>query len=71
MLGAIDHALAGVTAGYDRLNRAADRIAREGAGGDLAGNILDVMQAKHAVRANLASARAADETIGTLLDVLA
>ena len=71
MLGAIDHALAGLDAGFDRLNRAAGRIARDGRAGDLHGNMLDVMQARHEVQANVTTVRVADEMIGTLLDVLA
>jgi hypothetical protein len=71
MLTALDHARRGLDAGFDRLNQAAGRIARDGAGGDLAGNIVDTLKARHEVGANVAVARTADEMIGTLLDVLA
>ena len=71
MLGAINHALAGLHAGIDRLNQAAGRLARDGAAGDVSVNVLDLTLARHEVLANVTAVRVADETIGTLLDVLA
>lgn len=63
-------ALAGIDSGFRQLDRAAERIARDGAGGDLVQNLVDLQTAQHTVRANLATVRTLDETIGTLLDVL-
>ena len=71
MLKAIDEGLRGIDAGFDRLNRAAGRIARDGAGGDITGNLVDVMKARHEVTANAKAVRVADETIGSLIDILA
>lgn len=71
MLGAIGQAVTGIQAGFDRLDQAAGRIARDGAGGDLSRNIVELMRAAHDVRANLAVVHSADATIGSLLDVLA
>ena len=71
MLSAIDQGLRVINAGIDRLNRAADHIAHEGANGDLAGNVLDLLKAKQYVRAGVSVVKVADETIGTLIDVLA
>ena len=71
MLEAIDRALAGLNAGFDRMNRAAANIARDDAGGDLEGNLVSMMQASQDVRANATVVRTADKTIGTLIDVLA
>jgi hypothetical protein len=71
MVGAIDQGLSGIAAGFDRLDKAAARVAREGAEGDLAGNMIDLMKARHQVRAGAVVIRTADDTIGTLLDVLA
>ena len=71
MLEAIDRALAGLNAGFDRMNRAAANIARDGAGGDLEANLVSMMQASQDVRANATVVRTADKTIGTLIDVLA
>lgn len=71
MSGAIGDALSGINAGFDRLNQAAVRIARDGAGGDLSGNMVDLIRAPLEVRANLSVLRTADETIGRLIDVLA
>ena len=71
MLSAIDQGSRGINAGIDRLNRAADDIAREGANADLAGNVFDLLKAKQEVRAGVSVVKVADETIGTLLDILA
>jgi hypothetical protein len=71
MVGAIDHGLAGMTMGFERLDKAARRVARDGAGGDLAGDTVDMMRARHQVRASVAVIRTADDTTRTLLDVLA
>ena len=71
MLSAIDQGSKGINAGIDRLDRAADHIAREGADGGLAGTIVDLLKAKQEVRAGASVVKVADETIGTLIDVLA
>jgi hypothetical protein len=71
VLKAIDEGMRGINTGFDRLNRAAGRIARDGAEGDLAGNFVEVMKARHEVKANAKMVRVADETIGTLIDILA
>ena len=71
MLEAINQALTGINAAFDGMNRAAANIARDGAGGDLQGNIVKLMQARQDVKANSAVVRTADKTIGTLIDVLA
>lgn len=71
MVGAIDQGLSGIAAGFERLDKAAARVARDGADGDLAGTMIDLMKARHQVRASAAVIRTADDTIGTLLDVLA
>ena len=71
MLEAINTAVTGITAAFDGMNRAAANIARDGAGGDLQGNIVRLIQARQDVEANAAVVRTADKTIGTLIDVLA
>jgi flagellar basal body rod protein FlgC len=71
MVSAISQAAHGLDAGFDRLSQAADRIARNGAGDNVAGNMVDMLKARQTVRANVAVVRTADELIGTLLDVLA
>lgn len=71
MVAALDSARSGLNAGFERLDRAAGRIARDGAGGDVAGNIMDLLQARQEVHAHVTVARTADAMIGTLLDVLA
>jgi hypothetical protein len=71
MLGAIEQATRGITAGVERLDSAANRIARDGADGDLPNNMVSLVQARLEVRANLAVVRTVDDMIGNLLDVLA
>lgn len=71
MLGAIGYGLQGLTAGFDRLDRAAASIARDGESDRLATNAVDLLKAKHEVRAGVAVLRAADEMTGTILDVFA
>ena len=71
MMGAIDQSLSGMRGGFDRLDASAVRIARDGAEGDLAGNVVDLMRARQDVRANAAALRTADQMIGSLLDLMA
>jgi hypothetical protein len=71
MLGAIGQGLSGITAGMDRLNAAAGRIARDGADGDLSGNMVALIRASEDVRMNVAVVRKANEMLGSLLDVWA
>ena len=71
MIGAFSSAMQGLADGFDRFNRAADRISRDTELGDLAGNVVQMQQARHEVRANLAVLKTADELVGSLLDVFA
>ena len=70
MIGPVSQSLLGISTGFDRLDHAARNIARDGAGGDLSGNLVELMRAGHDVKANVAALRTADDMIGTLLDVL-
>jgi hypothetical protein len=69
--GSMEIAVSGMSAGFDLLDKAAARIGRDGASGDLNGSAIDVMRASQQVRASQAVIRIADDMIGTLLDVLA
>jgi hypothetical protein len=68
---AIDEGVRGINIGIDRLNRVAGHIARDGAEGDVAGNFVELIKARHEVKANAATVRAADETFATIIDILA
>lgn len=70
-MDALSSAVHGMRAGFDRLDRAAHRIARDGDSADLAGNMVALLKARHEVRANATVARAADDLVGTILDVFA
>ncbi len=71
MIGAFSSATQGLAAGYDRFNRVAEGISRDIELTDLAGNVVQMQQARHEVRANLAVLKTADELVGSLLDVFA
>jgi hypothetical protein len=71
MTGAIDQGLMGIHGGFERLDRAARAIARDGAAGDVADNLVELTQARNEVRTNVAVIRTANEMIGTLIDELA
>lgn len=71
MVGAISSGMHGIAAGLSRLDTAAARIARDGSGDHSAANAVDLMRARHEVRASLAVVRAADDVIGSILDVFA
>jgi hypothetical protein len=71
MISALDSALQGIASSIDRLDRAADRVSRQGADSDLPRNYLDMIQAKRGVRANAVTVKVADEMTGSLIDILA
>ena len=71
MLGAIDQALKGINAGFERLDKAARHLAGMGPQHDAAGSVVDMMRARHDVQANVAVVRTADRMIGSVIDVLA
>jgi hypothetical protein len=70
VIPALSSALQGIETATRRLNRSAERIAGNGPGDDLAANLVDLKVSQREVQVNLASARTADETIGTLLDLV-
>ena len=63
----LDAAVAGLSSGIRKANDAAAKLAR---GGD-AEALTDLMQSEHQVQANARSAKTADETLGSFLDVKA
>ena len=71
MIGALSTSLAGMTAAFARLDRAAGKIASADSTDSLPEAAVDLVEARTSVRANAAVLRSTDETIGTLLDVLA
>ena len=71
MLTGIDQSLTSLRSAFEQLDRVAQRVARDGAGGDLAGNLVELSRVRAQVRANVAVVRTAEDTIGTLLDAFA
>ncbi|HET6146447.1 MAG TPA: flagellar hook protein FlgE [Polyangia bacterium] len=66
----IDAALGGIGAGMDSFNRAAARIARPG-DPTLERDIVQTIADSHGVAANAKVLRAADDMVGTLIDIFA
>lgn len=71
MIDAMGTAARGMADGVTRLARAADGIARDAESTGTASSMVELRRARHQVAANAVAFRTADETIGTLLDVLA
>ena len=71
MIGAFSSATRGIADGVDRFNRAAEGISRNTELEGLAGNVVQMQQAKNEIRANVAVIKAEDELVGTILDVFA
>ncbi len=73
--GALSSALAGMQSNQRAFARHAERVAAVGTGPpapdvSLEDELVGVMQARRGYEANLAVARAADDMLGTLIDVL-
>ncbi|NOT44431.1 MAG: hypothetical protein HOP14_07515 [Acidobacteria bacterium] len=71
MLDGVSQGLKTIETGFNRLDRAATRVARDGAQGELAGSMVDLLRARHEVAAGAAVVRTADDMIGSVLDLLA
>ena len=78
MIGIMNTALQGLQYNQRRLGDQADRISRWGAAGAVPGDAVDMttemvgaLEARRGFEANLPVIRAADEMLGSLLDVLA
>jgi hypothetical protein len=70
MIKGLDSALGGIASRIDSFNRAAARIARP-ADPTLERDIVQTIADSHGVTANAKVARAADEMVGTLIDIVA
>jgi hypothetical protein len=70
MTGTLQGALAGIHRNLEALDRTARRIATQAPLDDLPNDLIDLRLSEIGVAAGVRVARAADETIGTLLDVL-
>lgn len=76
MVSAISSGLAGIQRGIQQMDRSASAIARmgattEGGPGELANNMVQLMQARNDVKANVAVVKTADDVLGTLIDTRA
>ena len=64
-------AYSGISAQLQRFERSAARVAQGGASGDYVAEAVEQMSVEKSVRANVAVIRAADEMVGTLIDIWA
>jgi hypothetical protein len=71
MISSVGGAAAGLAAQFQRFERSAARVARGGASGDYVGEAVEQMSVEHAVKANIAVIHAADDMVGTLIDIVA
>ena len=73
MISSIGGASAGLAAQFQRFERSAARVARSGASesADYVAETVTQMDVQHAVKANIAVIRAADDMVGTLFDIVA
>lgn len=70
MISSLSSAMSGMADAGSRFDRASARIARPEAG-DLVRDRVEQITAQHDFAANVATVRAADEMIGTLIDTIA
>jgi hypothetical protein len=71
MISALGHAAYAIDRQLDRFERSAERVARPGASTDYVQETVRQMSAEVAVKANVKVARAADQMVGVLFDVIA
>jgi hypothetical protein len=71
VLTGIDQSLTSLRSAFDQLDRVAQRVARDGAGGDVAENLVELSKVRAQVRADVAVVRTAEDMLGTLIDTFA
>jgi hypothetical protein len=71
MIPAVGGALAGIAAQVSRFEKSAARVAAPAANPDYVQETVEQMGAEHAIRANINVIKAADEMVGTLIDIWA
>jgi hypothetical protein len=71
MISSIGGAAAGLSAQFQRFERSAARVAATGGGAapDYVREAVEQMNVQHAVKANIAVIKAADEMAGTLISI--
>ncbi len=70
MTNNIQVGLSGLKANLDSFNRTAARISRNAPGGDLSGDMVQMIQDKRGVQVNAEVVRTADDLVGTMLDIM-
>jgi hypothetical protein len=67
----IDSSLKSLNDSFDQYSRVAQRVAANGAGDDLANNLVELMQIRAQVKANTIAIKTEEDILGTLLDAFA
>jgi hypothetical protein len=68
MLSSVGGSLKSLNDVFRRLDEVANRVARDGATGDVNERLVELTRIRAQVRANVASVRLEEERLGTLLD---
>jgi hypothetical protein len=71
MISALGTAAYALGQQLDRFQRSAERVARQGADDNYVQEAVQQMTVTHAVKANVAVIRTADQLVGTLFDIVA
>jgi hypothetical protein len=71
MIGSIRGAYSGIGVQIQRFERSAARVAAPGGPDDYVQEAVEQMSVERAVHANVAVIRAADDMVGTLIDIFA
>jgi hypothetical protein len=67
----IDASLKSLNDSFDQYSRVAQRVASNGAGDDLANNLVELIQIRAQVKANVISIKTEEDLLGTLIDTFA
>ncbi len=69
MSPSLDFAMIGMKAAIDQMERTGEQLAQLVSETNVVDNVVDLLQEQRSFEANAASARAADETLGKLIDL--
>jgi hypothetical protein len=70
-MSSIDQTLSSLRGAFDQLGSVAQRVARDGAGGDIERNSVELLRIRAQVKADTIALKTAEQTIGSLIDTFA
>ncbi len=71
MLSSVDQTLASLHRAYDQLGSVAQRIAKDGIGGDIERNEVELIRIRAQVKADTIALRTSEQLVGSLFDAFA